>query len=241
MYLILVDTFIPKSRYAPFFRVTIAVLMLLALSRSSTLCWSAYYIFSRSFWSNVVSRRVILRLTAIAIIGVLLSGVYHEQIDDVVEAWEIGAAVSAKLSMDPGSSGDSHVLLIKRGFDTWLTSPKTIMTGIGFAATPKIVEDFFGTDKHGNFHCLYVTALAEMGLPAFLVLMFLFVYPIMGRDNALRGMAAVMVFNISYQVHMEPMFWLILALLWSYNPRKGALHRLVGPMPAYPSDLSCSS
>jgi hypothetical protein len=236
MYLILIDTFIPKSRYARILRFAIGFLILLTLSRSSTLCWLAYYIFSSTFWSALVSRRAVLKLAGIAVISLLLYGVYQEQINGLLEAWEIGDALAAKLSMDPGSSGESHVLLIRRGFTTWLTSPKTMISGIGFAATPKVVEDFFGTDKHGNFHCLYVTALAEMGLPAFLVLMFLLGYPIIGRDSAVRGMAAVMVFNISYQVHMEAMFWLILALLWSYKRRKGALLRFVGPAPTYPSD-----
>ena len=116
-----------------------------------------------------------------------------------------------------GSSGESHVLLIERGFETWLSSPKTIITGIGYAAAPKVLEDFFGNDKRANFHCIYVTALAEMGLPAFLVLMFIFGYPIIGRKGAIRGVAALMVFNISYQSHTEPMFWLILAIFWSFE------------------------
>ncbi|MGC2818081.1 MAG: hypothetical protein WA198_00260, partial [Candidatus Sulfotelmatobacter sp.] len=64
---------------------------------------------------------------------------------------------------------------------------------------------------------IYVTVLAEMGLPAFLVLMFIFGYPIVGRKGAFRGVAALMVFNISYQSHTEPMFWLILAILWSFE------------------------
>jgi hypothetical protein len=126
--------------------------------------------------------------------------------------------------MDPGSSGESHILLIQRGIKTWLTSPKTMVVGIGFAAAPKVLEDFFQNDKHGNFHSLYVTALAEMGLPAFIVLMFILVYPVIGRTGVLPCMAALMVFNISYQTHTEPFFWLILALLWSYSSPRSIIH-----------------
>jgi hypothetical protein len=123
------------------------------------------------------------------------------------------------MSMDTGSSGESHVLLIERGLKTWLTSTKTVITGIGYAAAPKVLGDFFGDDKRGNFHSLYVTTLAEMGLPAFFALVFILGYPIIGRRGVVPCMAAILVFNISYQTETEPMFWLMLALLWSYNQR----------------------
>jgi fatty acid desaturase len=162
---------------------------------------------------------VVIRLAAIAIVTTLLCAVYQSQIADLLEAWEIADAVSAKLSMAQGSSGESHVLLIERGFETWLSSPKTIITGIGYAAAPKVLEDMFGDNKRANFHSIYVTALAEMGLPAFLILMFILGYPIIGRKGAIRGMAAIMVFNISYQSYTEPMFWLVLAILWSFEQK----------------------
>ncbi|MGB8583896.1 MAG: O-antigen ligase family protein [Candidatus Sulfotelmatobacter sp.] len=219
MYLVLLDTFVPESRskMVRVLRYTIALLVLLALSRSAALCWSAYYLFSRKFWKRLASRRVVVRLAAIVIVTTLVCAVYQAQIANLLEAWEISDAVSTKLSMAEGSSGESHVLLIERGFETWLSSPKTIITGIGYAAAPKVLEDFFGNDKRANFHDIYVTVLAEMGLPAFLVLMFIFGYPIIGRKGAIRGVAALMVFNISYQSHTEPMFWLILAILWSFE------------------------
>ena len=219
MYLVLLDTFVPESRSKTtrVLRYTIALLVLLALSRSAALCWSAYYLFSRKFWKRLGSRRVVLRLAAIVVVTTLVCVVYDAQIANLLQAWEISDAVSTKLSMAQGSSGESHVLLIERGFETWLSSPKTIITGIGYAAAPKVLEDFFGNDKRANFHCIYVTALAEMGLPAFLILMFIFGYPIIGRKSAIRGVAAIMVFNISYQSHTEPMFWLILAILWSFE------------------------
>lgn len=90
-------------------------------------------------------------------------------------------------------------------------------TGIGLASAPKVLGDFFGDDKYGNFHCLYVTILAELGLPALLVLMILLAYPVLGRNRATASVAAIMVFNIPYQSHMEPIFWLMLALVWSYE------------------------
>ena len=220
MYLALLDRFAPKSRYAPLLRVAIPLLIGLSLSRSGTLCWLAYYLSSRSFWRRLASRRVLIRIAAILIVGSLVFAVYQEQISELAQAREIADAVSAKMSMDPGSSGESHILLIERGLKTWLTSTKTVITGIGYAAAPKVLEDFFGNDKRGNFHNLYVTTLAEMGLPAFLALLFLLIYPIFGRNGVVPCIAAIIVFNVSYQTETEPMLWLMLALLWSYDRRK---------------------
>jgi len=217
MYLALLDRFAAKWRYTPLFRALIAILILLTLSRSATLCWVAYYVFSKSFWKTFLLRRVILRTASIAIIGSLLCVAYQKELLGLLEAWEISDAVSAKLSMDPGSSGESHILLIERGITTWLRSPKTMVAGIGFASAPKVLQDFFQDDKRGNFHSLYVTALAEIGLPGFLVLMFILFYPVIGRIGAVPCIAAIAAFNISYQAHTDPVFWLMLALVWSYE------------------------
>jgi len=223
MYLALLDRFAPKSRYAPLLRFAIAVLVGLTLSRSGALCWVAYHLFSRTFWTRLWSRRVLVWVAAITMVSSLVFAVYQKEVIELAEAWEISNAVSAKMSMDPGSSGESHVLLIERGLETWLTSTKTVMTGIGYAAAPKVLGDFFGNDKRGNFHSLYVTTLAEMGLPAFFALAFLLGFPIIGRSGVVPSIAAIMIFNASYQTDTEPMFWLMLALLWSYERRASKL------------------
>ncbi|HEV2396669.1 MAG TPA: O-antigen ligase family protein [Candidatus Sulfotelmatobacter sp.] len=217
MYSALLDRFASKWRYTPLFRILITILILLTFSRSGTLCWLAYHLCSRSFWKKVLSRRALVSAAAVAIIAFAVGFAYQNELSELVNAWQLSNAVSAKLSMDPGSSGESHILLIERGLKTWLTSPKTIVAGIGFAAAPQVLQDFFQDDKHGNFHSLYVTALAEMGLPAFLILMFILVYPLFGRRGAIPCVAAIMIFNVSYQTHMEPVFWLMLAMVWSFE------------------------
>jgi len=170
---------------------------------------------------------VLIRLAVLAVIISTVCVIYQEQLGALAEAWEISDALSVKLSMGEGSSGESHLLLIQRGVDTWLKSTKTIIAGIGFAGAPKVLEDFFGNDKHGNFHDLYVTTLAEMGLPTFTVLIFLLVYPIIARKGTLPSMIAIIVFNVSYQSLMEPLFWLILALLWSFDQKRWLMPKFV--------------
>jgi hypothetical protein len=217
MYLALIDRFAAKSRCTRALRFAIAVLVFLTLSRSGVLCWLAYHVASKNFWSRLVSRRALAGLAAIVLLGFLVFAKYQQELTAMAEAWEVSDAISAKLSMDTGSSGESHVLLIERGLNTWLTSTKTVMTGIGYAAAPKVLADFFGEDKRGNFHSLYITTLAEMGLPAFIALLFLLGYPIFGRRSSICAIAAILVFNLTYQTETEPLFWLMLALLWSYG------------------------
>jgi len=94
-----------------------------------------------------------------------------------------------------------------------------MIAGIGLGAEPRVLSDFFGDDKHGNFHCLYVTVLTGLGLPAFIVLMIIFGYPIVGREGATPGIAALATFSLPYQAHTSPMFWLILAVLWAFKPK----------------------
>jgi hypothetical protein len=217
MYLVLLDKFAVRSRYA---RGLIVFFILLTVSKSAIACWLGYYLFSKRFWVRLASRRAIAWLTVIGIAASVVCFVYGTQIVNLAQALELGDAVSDRMSMDRGSSGESHVLLIERGFDTWLTSPKTIIAGIGFGSAPKVLADFFGNDKYGNFHCLYVTVLAESGLLAFMVLVFILGYPIIGRTGTLSAIAAIAIFNLSYQSHMEPIFWLVLALLWSSERRQ---------------------
>jgi hypothetical protein len=219
MYLVLLDRFASKSRYTLILRFVIGFLVLLTISKSAILCWLVYYLFSNTFWKRLVSRQAVAWLAAIAIVGSFVWIEKQEEIVGLADTWEIFDVVSARTSMDPGSSGQDHILLIERGFDTWLTSTKTIIVGIGFGAAPKVLGDFFQDNKYGNFHCLYATVLAELGLPAFLVLAFLLGYPIIGRKGTLSCIAAIMIFNVGYQSHMEPVFWIVLALLWSSERR----------------------
>jgi len=79
--------------------------------------------------------------------------------------------------------------------------------------------DFFGDNKYGNFHDLYVSVLAELGLPAFLLLLIILCYPITRRKEAACFMAAILVFNVFLQSFLEPIFWVTLALVWSFEPK----------------------
>jgi len=217
MYLALLDRFVTKTRYTRFLRFAIACFILLAVSRSATLCWIAYYLFSSGFWKRLSNPRAAFRVATLAIVCLLVGLVYRQEIAGLAELWQLSDIVSDRLSSDPGSTAGSHIQLIQRGFATWTTSTRTVVGGIGFAGAHRVLSDFFGDVKYANFHDLYVSVLAELGLPAFLLLMILLGYPIFGRKGAASWIAAIAIFNVFLQSLLEPIFWVALALAWSFE------------------------
>jgi O-antigen ligase len=81
-----------------------------------------------------------------------------------------------------------------------------------------VLQDIYPGHRYSNFHSLYVTFFAESGLVALLCILLLFAVPLVrgGRYRALVAGAAV--FNVFYQAHAEPQFWVILALAWLALP-----------------------
>ncbi len=226
MYLVLLDRFAAKTRYTRFLRFAIGFFILLAVSRSAVLCWCSYYLFSAAFWRRLATRRAAFRLAGVVMACLLLGLAYHREIGDLWELWQISDVVSDRLSGEQGTSGGDHIQLINRGLETWSSSAHTVIAGIGFAGAPRFLGDFFGDNKYGNFHSLYVSVLAELGLPSFLLLMILLGYPIIGRKGAGPCIAAIAIFNVALQSYMEPIFWLALALVWSFELKGWRLHNL---------------
>ena len=183
------------------------------------LCWFAYYLFSRKFWSKLSFRRTLKWLAAPAVLCTLLWITHKDKILDMLELGQVSYMISDRFSSAEGSSGGDHVKLMQRGLEIWSSSPRTMIAGIGLGAEPRVLSDFFGDDKHGNFHCLYVTVLTGLGLPAFIILIVLFGYPVIARDGAIPGIAALATFSVPYQAHTSAMFWLVLALVWAFKPK----------------------
>lgn len=217
MYLALLDQFATRTRYMRFLRFAIGFFILIAVSRSAMLCWLAYCLFSKAFWKRLTTRRAAFRVAALALVCSLVGLVYRKEIAGLVELWQLSNIVSDRLSSEQGSTAQSHIQLIQRGFDTWTTSPRTVVAGIGYQGASRVLTDFFQDNKYANFHDLYVTVLAELGLPAFLLFMILLGYPIIGRKGAASFIAAIAIFNVFLQSYLEPIFWVALALVWSFE------------------------
>ena len=206
MYLVLLDRFAGKAPHTRLLRFAIASFLLLAVSRSAALCWIAYYLFSRAFWTRLATTRAVFRVAVFALVCSLVGFVYRKEINGLLELWQVSDMVSDRLSGEQGTSGADHVQLIERGLETWSSSTHTVMAGIGFAGSPRVLGDFFGDNKYGNFHSLYVSVLAELGLPAFLLFMILLGYPIIGRKGAVSCVAAIAIFNVALQSYWNQYF-----------------------------------
>ena len=215
MYMALLDRFAAHTRYTRFLRFTIALFIVLTVSRSAMLCYLTYLVFSTSLWTRVKTWRVAFKVAPTVLVCLLIAFAYRKEISGLLDLWQVSDVVSDRISGEQGTSGGEHIQLIKRGLEVWSSSPRTVIAGIGFAGSPRFLSDIFGESKYGNFHSLYVSILAELGLPAFLLFMILLLYPMIGRKGAAAGIAAIAVFNIALQSYMEPLFWLALALAWS--------------------------
>lgn len=231
MYLALLDHFVPKTRRTRFLQFAIGCFTLAAVSRSAMLCWFAYYLFSSGFWKRLATRRSAVTVSTAAMLMLVIGFIYREEIATIAELWQISDIVSDRLSTDPNGTAGSHFQLIERGLNTWVTSTHTVFAGIGFAASPRVLGDFFGDNKGGNFHDLYVSVLAELGLPAFLLLMLILGYPLLWRKGAAPFIAAIATFNIFLQSFLEPIFWVTLALVWSFELTDRVSRRFSPPGP----------
>ncbi len=219
MYLVLLDRFAANTRYTRFLRFTIGIFILLTVSRSGILCYLTYFFFSTNFWTRMKTWRVAFKVAPIVLLCSFVGFAYRSEIVGLVNLWQVSDVLSDRISGAQGTSGGDHIELIKRGLEIWSSSPRTMIAGIGFAGAPRFLGDIFGESKYGNFHSLYVSILAELGLPAFLLFMALMLYPMIGRKGAAAGVAAIAVFNIALQSYMEPFFWMALALAWSLELR----------------------
>ncbi len=178
--------------------------------------------------------RLAFKVAPIVLLCSFIGFVFRSEISGLLELWQVSDVVSDRISGEQGTSGGEHVELIKRGLEIWSSSPRTVIAGIGFAGAPRFLGDIFGENKYGNFHSLYVSILAELGLPAFLLFMVLLLYPMIGRKGAAAGIAAIAVFNIALQSYMEPFFWMALALAWSLELRHWGPRHLPSDVVAIP-------
>jgi hypothetical protein len=218
LYLALLHKFAPSARVAPLLRVSLIFFIFLTLSRSAVLGLLVYWLASGTF------RRVLKRkIAAVAGVVVLMSCTFwfyfEDQWREYIAAAQIAEIVEARVTMEEGSSGSTHLLLIQRGIEVWSSTPERMLTGIGLGAAYRVLGDIFGSEKHENFHCMYITWLAECGLPALMTVSFILLYPLVRRIGSSVFILPILVFNIPYQIHLEPMLWFAIAYCWSLKRR----------------------
>ena len=122
-----------------------------------------------------------------------------------------------RLSVDEGSSRE-HVMLIGRGIQEATSSLSRLAIGLGYGSAYTVLQDVFPGNRYASFHSLYVTIFAETGVFGLLLLLLMFGVPL-ARGGPYRALVAgAAVFNLFYQAHTDPAFWIILTLAWLTLP-----------------------
>lgn len=121
-----------------------------------------------------------------------------------------------------------HFEMLARALEVAGESPKNALIGIGYGNAGQALTDVMRLGKYANFHSQYGTLLAETGVVALAVGLIIMVYPAV-KKNPFRPLAVgFLLFNIFYQLLVEPLFWLTMSCAWL---GVGALPRDTPPPP----------
>ena len=199
------------------------VLGLCTLSRSATIAGLAtlvVLVLDRRV--RRVSPRLVLALSlaAVALTAALL-------LSPPLRAWISTAfePFAERVSVDRGTS-QQHFMLIGRGIDEATASLSRLAIGLGYGSSYTVLQDVFPGHRYGSFHSLYVTFFAECGLVGLLSILTLFAVPLV-RGGPYRALVAgAAMFNLFYQAHTEPEFWVILTLAWLTMPLPARVARV---------------
>lgn len=115
----------------------------------------------------------------------------------------------------PGEGSASvHAALYLRAADVSTRDIPTLLGGIGYGASFRVVADVFSGDRYGNFHSTYLAWLVEVGVFALLIGLCLLLAPLR-HGGALAGLLlAMLVFNVFYNFDADPSQWLIISIAW---------------------------
>ena len=111
-------------------------------------------------------------------------------------------------------SGQIHAELLVRGIEESTSSVRRTLAGVGYGNSFHLLQDYFPGDEYGNFHILYVALWVESGIFALLLVLGLLLVPLLRPGPFQPLVAGMVVFNLFYQSHAEPVFWLTIAMAW---------------------------
>lgn len=210
-YLFLLWRFAPPSRWRVAFLALGLFFMAATLSRSVMLAaGGAGAVILLQTRSIAVARTAALGASlagAVVVAALLVSTSGQEALVEMLEP------LSERWSIDEGSAS-AHLELLAHGAEVATSSIRNLLFGIGFGNAYLAVQEFFPGSKYGNFHSLYVTFLAESGIFALALCLVLFAVPMVRGSRFLPLVLGLAAFNLFYQSHTEPAFWLVLALAW---------------------------
>jgi hypothetical protein len=212
VYVFLILFLAPPSRVRWVFVRLGALLMLATLSRSVMLAAMAMGIVVALRDRTLgLSRRGLVVVAVLVIAASSWLIVHAAETEALIKALE---PITHRFERDDGSAG-IHAQLIARGWDLTTRDVRNALIGVGFGNAFHYTQDLFPGNKYGNFHSVYVTLLAESGIFALALGLFLFFWPMTRSRRYAPLLAALAAFNMFYQLLTEPIFWFALAAAWS--------------------------
>lgn len=119
------------------------------------------------------------------------------------------------------TSSGIHLKLILDGITEAFNSIKILIVGSGIGTSYQLIEGYYWSgSKYGNYHSMYITSLVESGLLNSLSLfIFTFLLPLFKsyKNFFLDFIIFLFLFNIFYQLNMEPVFWFAMLLFYKIN------------------------
>lgn len=200
---------------APRARGLAVALLLLTLSRSAMLAGAvlaAGAAWEHGIAARAVPARRILAGLVLCIAGVAAAGRSTQSLESTARMLApFGERVG--LASEAGSA-NTHGDLLLRAADEGSKSVQRAAVGLGWGASFVVLQDFFPGNHYGNFHSLYGTVLAELGVVALVVMLVMLGGPLVRATRWRPAIAAFIAFNIFYQSTTIPAFWFVLALAW---------------------------
>ncbi len=216
VYGFLLIKFAPRSGLRTWSFLLAVVLLLLSLSKTALIAGAVMVIvlsLSTPGWTLKNRRAILNVIMGLAVIIVLI--LYLVDIGGPESPFDLEQALTERLAMGQDRSGGIHLALIQRGLEISFSSIENLLVGIGFGSSHMVLDDFFPNNKYANFHCGYLSILVESGLLSLLVFIFIYLYPAVMRREYLPLILALAVFNLFYQLTLDPFFWFSILLLWN--------------------------
>ncbi len=212
-YMLLLFQFAKPSRLRAVFLVLGTAALLATLSRSVLLAASVAGAFL--LWRTGKVRLSLAQAAGVSVAVALITAVLLASPRRLDLLLEFAQPIVRRFMPGGDESANIHVALIQRGIEVGTANLKQALVGVGFGNAFVVLQDFFPGNKYGNFHSLYVTLLAETGVVSLLLCLILLVGPLAWAGRYQPLLLAIIVFNLFYQSILEPMFWFVLAAVWT--------------------------
>lgn len=207
-----------------------------SLSRSGILAFIVAVAFNIQGARSLFKSRFALAATSIAIlVGVVSVGYYAIVVLNLVNPMEV---LDNRFATDMNSSAGQRVEIYYIAWEVLNREAAHYAIGSGFGSSYPYLASIFEGHRGSNYHNLILAAFTELGLLGGLSMLILMLFPISQRPWTAKLIIPLIVFNLFYEMFLDPTFWFVIALIWIQTsnpasvPNQMAESSSEGPLPA---------